>query len=639
MRDAPWAGEVLEATGTYNDSSFGQQLEAALIFRKLPERDQIVSFVEHHPYFIGVGRLAISRIWREQGIRLYELLCTCDVRGLVQTGLTMRQAGVIVRGWKQYQDELEVQRFATDHELSVSSVAKAKAIWGNGAFERITSDPFSLVYFERWAAVDSFAKAVFGVGPNSLVRRRGACLKVLNDAAAMGHIHLKESEATRRIARLLASDELARKAIRECIERGDVRKQGKAAASRLQGQGAWILERSLAQLFAHRKVIFHGNGNGVALCATDQRPTLEVCVFDEMRRIGNVSSWPSERPALHVFSSNSVSSRLRNHVIGASFVSVQDLLARGMDAAYDVDMVVVHDAAILSFVAIHALLRRLVGAVRIILSCYAPCMFERFFLKHLTAGATLKLGEAEGLFTGPRQPSWSRVSHETSTPETLSLSMTAGGRLARLMICVRDFREGYDVAGGQFRMCVSIGNALLVTMTRAHAMLVNRQFHVENLDARKYQNLPTPVVALARQQFVTIGDHVIWDGNNFARRLLRGMRGEVRHVWKRGFVEVDETGVHELALTVSFDGVGDVNIRREETSLLRLGYATSFLEPISTRVEFVVVMLSRSRFSVSDAIALAVARSAAATVVVGTGDELRRAGIIGRRRSSKGESK
>ncbi|MDR5751363.1 MULTISPECIES: helix-hairpin-helix domain-containing protein [unclassified Caballeronia] len=629
MRDAPWLGEVLEAKGTYVDSAYGPQFEACQVIRGLPELDQIVTFVEHHPFFVGVGRAAISDLWRKEGSRLYQLLNDRRVDELTAKALTIRQAHVLVRGWTHYNADVEIGRHATEHELPQSVVRKAYEMWGHDAFARIAEDPYLLLLFSRWATVDRVATSLFNVDSNSHLRCRWACIKVLNDAAAQGELRLTQIEATKRISRLLGTGKLADKAIKESVRSGHVRKQNRVREATLQAQGASILEDSISDVLARRRVTRHIFEEGFALEERDEARSLQIVMFGERSGVWLNVKTPAMRRTIHLFSSDSISSRLGRGAAGQALLSVQEVLALGVEATQGFDIALVHDASTLSFSVTHGLLRRLERVMRVVFLCYAPCRLEPHFQANIIDSAQPSRGKQTLRRRNIPPHRWSKTTHEESNSDGLQCSMGGASGFTRLCVEVNDLRTGYDVACGQFRLCSSVGSSLFVTMSRRVGNLINRQFHVENLDARKYQSLPCPLAALSRQQFATIGDMVIWEGQDFGRRLFRGARGQVLDVLKRGYIEFDDEGrVRELAMTIRFDGVGDVKVGRDELSSLRLGYATSFLDAVQPRVEFAVVLLARTRFLSSDAVAMATSRSAAGTVVVGSANEMLAAGVI-----------
>ncbi|WP_165987999.1 hypothetical protein [Caballeronia sp. SBC1] len=618
--------------GTYEETVYGLQLVANSVFRVLPQGEQIVSLVEYHPFFTGIGRLAISEIWRRTNTRLFLILDSYDSEALIAHGLTRRQSETLIRGWAQYCEQVWIEGWAIRNNLSFQTVQRAYEMWGRALESRVESDPYCLTPFDTWGPVDRMARDVFGVKPKSKRRRLAACVKVLNDAAALGFLRVKREDVERRVSRLLDDNAEAALAIRETVKGKSVQYCMPVRNSLIQGLGAAMLEKSFVQVVNSRRHLVGTFDKDILLTELGTAPELQILACEDAEGITALRPVADGRHILHLCGSDSISRRVRVPESSARS-SVQEVLASGIEALGSFHVAVVYDASLLSFTVLHALLRRLSSVDRIVLILYAPFAVD----SHLQDNVSLKfLGTSaiQSASTRKTTVKWTETTLDLCSPETLRRALNGESHIVRLYLQASHHQEGYDIACRQFRMCSSVGETLFMTMTRGAANEINRQFHNENIDARQYQSLPCELAALSRQQFATNGDFVIWNGNNFRRRLLRGARGQVREVFKRGRVEFDdEGGVHELAMVVCFDCVGEVQIRKSELSLLRLGYSSSYNEPIQPRVEFVILLLADRRFLAVSAVTLATSCSASATIVVGTNQLLKSAGCLGKWKS------
>lgn len=346
---------------------------------------------------------------------------------------------------------------------------------------------------------------------------------MLNDAAALGFLRVKREDVERRVSRLLDDNAEAALAIRETVKGKSVQYCMPVRNSLIQGLGAAMLEKSFVQVVNSRRHLVGTFDKDILLTELGTAPELQILACEDAEGITALRPVADGRHILHLCGSDSISRRVRVPESSARS-SVQEVLASGIEALGSFHVAVVYDASLLSFTVLHALLRRLSSVDRIVLILYAPFAVD----SHLQDNVSLKfLGTSaiQSASTRKTTVKWTETTLDLCSPETLRRALNGESHIVRLYLQASHHQEGYDIACRQFRMCSSVGETLFMTMTRGAANEINRQFHNENIDARQYQSLPCELAALSRQQFATNGDFVIWNGNNFRRRLYAAREG------------------------------------------------------------------------------------------------------------------
>lgn len=130
----------------------------------MPALDEILS----GPLFPGVGAATAQQLQRHFGDSLPSLLDKQDLRALLGV-VTARKAELVLRGWRSYAAKCELMSWlrsvGVEHEIGEI----AFKVWGHDAVNRIKSNPYRLLAFLDWKAVDRLALRI-GVNPSSQIR-------------------------------------------------------------------------------------------------------------------------------------------------------------------------------------------------------------------------------------------------------------------------------------------------------------------------------------------------------------------------------------------------------------------------------------------------------------------------------------
>ncbi|EAQ96463.1 ATP-dependent DNA helicase [Congregibacter litoralis] len=176
----PSIGEIWTVSGNLETSDFGDQLVADAAYQGHPEGQQVVEFLAKNPRFAGVGKAIAKRLWDRWGDDLYSVLDDADFEMIaIEMKLPMPLAANMVDQWKESRIEVQVLRNLQALKLPPKIANQAIRFWGEKAVEKIKENPYRLLPFSSWAAIDNVARAAYSMqsfDPRRLVAMTEAVL-------------------------------------------------------------------------------------------------------------------------------------------------------------------------------------------------------------------------------------------------------------------------------------------------------------------------------------------------------------------------------------------------------------------------------------------------------------------------------
>ncbi len=237
----PVPGESWSLTGEMRVSpKHGEQLHATAGMYELPRGKLITQFLANHPDFVGIGEAKARRLWDEFGDRLLPTLAAGDVDAL-EAVLARSTAEDLVEAWRSKQAEAETIEFLDAHGLDWRMANKVLRVWGIQASKMLRLNPYLLLAFTAWPAVDAAAQKL-GVAANDPRRLVGAIEATLYERLQQGHTLTSYRLLLERASRYIPVAE-ARRAVVLATE------EAAACGSELEGYqafGAAALESGIA---------------------------------------------------------------------------------------------------------------------------------------------------------------------------------------------------------------------------------------------------------------------------------------------------------------------------------------------------------------------------------------------------------
>jgi exodeoxyribonuclease V alpha subunit len=133
------------------------RLSAAAAWPLAPRGHALVEYLATNPRFVGVGRACARRLWDQFGEPLYDILQRRESDALAAVVGPFLAASIVL-GWGLYVDEVETLAWLDRHGVAPRTAARALALWGAGARQRLCADPYALCLLESWAHVDQAAQ-------------------------------------------------------------------------------------------------------------------------------------------------------------------------------------------------------------------------------------------------------------------------------------------------------------------------------------------------------------------------------------------------------------------------------------------------------------------------------------------------
>lgn len=209
----PSPGDVYELSGWYlpnpYDHRLPQQLHAHTCKLLKPAGRLLFYFLRYNEAFRGlyIGPAKWDRIEAHFG-NDPQVLAGCldagDIGTLVDSRLLSAElAGRLVEAWRSVdRDEIDLVNYLQSKGFDTRHSIKLMRVWGKRAVEYLEENPYYLVAFEKWPAVDDVARRLYGVADDDPRRFVGAVLAVLNSRLVDGKHTLTHHNT---LLRLLAS--------------------------------------------------------------------------------------------------------------------------------------------------------------------------------------------------------------------------------------------------------------------------------------------------------------------------------------------------------------------------------------------------------------------------------------------------
>ena len=246
----PQEGESWRVTGPARcHPEFGSQIHARVALPLLPSGRTIVRYLATNSRFPGVGWKTADRLWAALGERLYDALQGADA-GVVARIIGAERAVVVISGFGLLADEVEVFRWLDRYGVSPRTAAAAAGLWGRGAVQRISADPYALALLEPWRTVDERALRL-GLSPDDRRRRLSAVDEAFARKWRVGRTAATREELVAHCTGVLGSRCLVPsvQTVDDAIEAG---RAIQLPGELLQSRAAWFMEREVERVLLDR---------------------------------------------------------------------------------------------------------------------------------------------------------------------------------------------------------------------------------------------------------------------------------------------------------------------------------------------------------------------------------------------------
>ena len=172
---APVVGETWSLTGEiHRHSRYGEQVHVERASLIQPRGQLIIDFLSKHPAFdsLGIGKAKATRLWKNFGPDLYEILSRGDLEKLTYV-LPEETAKKLVEAWQAVSEEADIISFLDAHGFEARLAEKVRKIWHGEALTKLKENPYRMLAFAGWEKVDRMSRAL-GVTPGDPRRQVAA---------------------------------------------------------------------------------------------------------------------------------------------------------------------------------------------------------------------------------------------------------------------------------------------------------------------------------------------------------------------------------------------------------------------------------------------------------------------------------
>jgi exodeoxyribonuclease V alpha subunit len=145
----------------------------------------IVAYLATNRRFVGIGQAKATLLWKTFGPDLHRVLSAGDHSTLTPL-LGAEVARHLIEAWREDLAERDIVVWLDEHGFDVRLAWKVLRVWGSAGPEKLRSNPYVMLTFASWRAVDEAARQI-GIGQDDPRRLIGAVEAALYDRLDRKH--------------------------------------------------------------------------------------------------------------------------------------------------------------------------------------------------------------------------------------------------------------------------------------------------------------------------------------------------------------------------------------------------------------------------------------------------------------------
>lgn len=251
----PKAGEAWRVSGPLMvDEVCGEQIHADVALPLIPRGQGIVRWIATNKAIVGVGTATATKLWDQFGADLYDHLRDGNVAALAAV-IGPIGAQSLVAEFRLLADEVSVLEHFDCYGIDAATSIAACRLWGAGAIQKLSDNPYSLILLQPWRIVDERGLRL-GLAVDDNRRLIAAISEVMarryrgSERLSGGHTAAAKADIIKGARTLLGrgGGGLAESAFRLAVETGELIAHGDL----YQGRGPAMMEREIERRVAAR---------------------------------------------------------------------------------------------------------------------------------------------------------------------------------------------------------------------------------------------------------------------------------------------------------------------------------------------------------------------------------------------------
>ncbi|NYH18878.1 helix-hairpin-helix domain-containing protein [Paraburkholderia bryophila] len=159
--ERPYAGEVLLVQGHYQvHPVYDEQLHATAVHAACPTIHELAGLIGRHPSFAYMSVRRARHLVSSDGQAFLDALENGDLEYLMDARFELQNAVALIQQWKRYWARKRTAELLVKGGIAPTFANELLRLYGYDADRRIRQDPFKLVPFCTWTAVDEFSRKV-----------------------------------------------------------------------------------------------------------------------------------------------------------------------------------------------------------------------------------------------------------------------------------------------------------------------------------------------------------------------------------------------------------------------------------------------------------------------------------------------
>jgi len=199
-------GEMVELTGTYREHpKFGRQLEVLSCISRYPATESGIIRYLSSGLIKGVGPAMALKLFEAFGKDVLDVLEREPEKLLAVEGVGARKLAGIKESWQAQREIRSLMLFLQTHNVPTTFAARIFKTYGQGAIDKLKSNPYDLAYVIRGIAfktADAMALKL-GFAPDSNMRLEAAVVYALFTLSERGHLFSPDAELIELTAEML----------------------------------------------------------------------------------------------------------------------------------------------------------------------------------------------------------------------------------------------------------------------------------------------------------------------------------------------------------------------------------------------------------------------------------------------------